>query len=166
MFEKNGVVWEGIDEQYKSSLRNASWSSYYKGNPFRAIDNAMLYLSTREKVLAYAGDDVCVNPLAFNVNNRLDMQIGSQGIPFPMDGMRKLDRLMSPKDAYRNAYKVAMKYGFQLCLGFYMDHQGMWRKHAWCLDNGLIIETTCVQYAYFGYVISGNDLEDYKEKYV
>lgn len=167
MFSKNNVEWLGIDDEYRHNLKSLAWSRYYQGNPFLVFkENTLLYLGMRETILDYAGEDVCVNPMIYNPELKLDLKINTCGKPFYLSDAALVEE-MPASQCFSNAYQYSRQNGLQLCLGFYLGEEGMWRKHAWCLDHdGKVIEVTNLGIAYFGFVIDGSDMDEYVETYI
>ncbi len=167
MLEKNGVQWEGFDSDYKERLSGASWSIYFKGNPFLVFGHKTMFnLALKNKVLDFAGEDVCLHERMFDADSHLDMKIIAKGTSFPT-GATLINAPMTARDCFVNAWKYSQKHNLSLCLGFYMDASGLWRKHAWCVDFVMnVVETTKLGVAYWGVIVEPSDYDFYKKEYI
>ena len=167
--KKNGIYWEGFEEDYKHRLQQAPWSKYFKGNTFSHYkDKTMMYLTLKEKILDYAGEDVCIHPAVYSLSDELDLKILIEGKPFK-NPVLALEPLMETSQCFYNAAEAVFSIPSvkRICLGFYMDESGLWRKHAWCLDeNQNLIETTKLGSAYYGVVIDEQDVLKYYSRYI
>jgi hypothetical protein len=50
----------------------------------------------------------------------------------------------------------------KICTGYALSKDGMWRQHSWIFtNNGAVVETTEKRVAYFGYVMTHEQCEDF-----
>jgi hypothetical protein len=55
----------------------------------------------------------------------------------------------------------AAKSNIQICYGYGLSPDGLWRQHSWALDRRVIIETTERRVLYFGYVLNDTEAARY-----
>lgn len=50
----------------------------------------------------------------------------------------------------------------RVCTGYALSKDGMWRQHSWVYtNNGVVVETTEKRVAYFGYVMTEEECEEF-----
>lgn len=50
----------------------------------------------------------------------------------------------------------------KICTGYALSRDGMWRQHSWVYtNNGVVVETTVKRVAYFGFVLTEEECEDF-----
>lgn len=50
---------------------------------------------------------------------------------------------------------------FQICTGYGLTRDGMWRQHSWGLVQNTVIETTEKRIAYFGFVLTEEEAGEF-----
>jgi hypothetical protein len=53
------------------------------------------------------------------------------------------------------------KSNIQICYGYGLSPDGLWRQHSWALDGRVIVETTERRVLYFGYVLNDTEAARY-----
>ena len=46
---------------------------------------------------------------------------------------------------------------FQICTGYALTRDGMWRQHSWGLFHNTVIETTVKRISYFGFILTEDE---------
>lgn len=82
---------------------------------------------------------------------------------FLSGNMEVLLNIGSPSQCHSNACDYSDMYAeAQIVTGYGLSEDGLWRQHSWVIHNDQIIETTEKRILYFGRILSGQDLLDFK----
>ena len=104
----------------------------------------------RDKLLTFGGESVC---LSFGEPDAEEILACGQF----WHGYRAVRKKGRACRCHDNSLHLYFQYGYQLCTGYALSDDGMWRQHSWCIyktpRTTKIVETTVPRVAYFGYVL-------------
>jgi hypothetical protein len=108
-----------------------------------------------ERLLSFGGAFALVLSTELDHHNLL-----SRGRLFSSKGLRmKLGR--DSRCHWNVAALYAAKSNIQICYGYGLTPDGLWRQHSWAFDRRVIIETTERRVLYFGYVLNDTEAARY-----
>ena len=117
----------------------------------------------REVLLALGGDSVCIPGIEEDA-----AKIIVRGGLFNTDGI--LMNVGAQNQCHRNSALCweANKDLCDICTGYALSDDGIWRQHSWCLRShstrkikGEIVETTEPRIKYFGFILTTEEAEEF-----
>ena len=153
-----------FDSDWENNIKNMWWYHKNKENPVCAphikFDERMFDL--REKLLSFAGSDVCMPVVDGDLN-----EILSRGQIWYGDRLQM--RTGQPSQCHRNSSYLwsKNKERYVLCTGYALTPDGMWRSHTWLIEprvrKSRVIETTVPRILYFGFAMTEKQAEEFAE---
>lgn len=135
-----------MDEAWKKRVRQDFW--WGRKGPEAGI--APILYELRDKLLTFGGESVC---LSFGEPDAEEILACGQF----WHGYRAIRKRGHNNRCHENSLHLYLQYGYQLCTGYALSDDGMWRQHSWCIyktpRTTKIVETTEPRVAYFGYVL-------------
>lgn len=132
------------------------WSKNYQGE-LNAEQKEIKQLTPR--LLSFGGAEVVLPLVEDDLHNILNRGI------FLYGDKAKLKKGL-PSQCHRNScylYEYENRNDFVIMTGYALSSDGLWRQHSWCYDgkNNIIIETTEKRVAYFGFVMTTKEADDF-----
>lgn len=135
-----------MDEDWKKRVQQEFW--WGRKGPEAGISPILYEL--RDKLLTFGGESVC---LSFGEPDAEEILACGQF----WHGYRAVRKKGRACRCHDNSLHLYFQYGYQLCTGYALSDDGMWRQHSWCIyktpHTTKIVETTVPRVAYFGYVL-------------
>ena len=158
---KNEIQWNPISENWRENLKDKWWSSNYQGDKNAFTDDMKSMMVLRDKLLEIAGDEACL-PVSDedynNIINRGEIIIDEK--PIMMKGLASQCHMNSALLWDNNRDK-----NIKIMTGYALSPDGMWRQHSWCVmdekNKPKIVETTEPRAAYYGFVLSEEESEEF-----
>jgi len=162
------LTWNKIDNEWKENLKksNQFWFSGFAGKLedrfSNRIDEIIKILQLRDKLLEFGGEEACMSFIEEDLQN-----IINRGEFWYGDNCSLIKG--EPSRCHSNcAYLWEVnKDKIVICTGYALSKDGMWRQHTWCIEtrSGKIIETTVKRIAYFGFVLTVDEAEEFLSNY-
>lgn len=68
-----------------------------------------------------------------------------------------------PRECHANSARLSLVLpGAQLCTGYALSDDGMWRQHSWVIVGERVVETTVEREQYFGVVMTDSEAEEFR----
>ena len=149
-----------MDSEWKEQLQTRWWATNFTGN---LTPREKYYLHLRKKLLAFGGEQVCLYP---DEDHNKIMERGQLWLPDRMEFELKDQNRCHQNCAYK--WKENPDRKFTIATGYALSKDGMWRLHSWLVErkprSTTIIETTSPRIAYFGYVMTLEECQEFYEK--
>ena len=148
-----------IDEEWAKNIRDAKrfWGPDFRGNlmPYKDL------IAMRNKIISFAGDIVCLPNIEEDLEKIMTRgQFWYGDNPIIMEGAHSHCHANSSYLWEANKDRVLLATGYALS-----DSGGMWRQHSWGVqprkNDSVIIETTVERVAYFGFVMTKEESENF-----
>ena len=70
----------------------------------------------------------------------------------------------APNQCHSNSVALYDTYDdLSIATGWALSEDGCWRQHTWCVDdNGMVIETTVPRLEYYGFILEGEKLDEFR----
>lgn len=161
---KNILKCEPMDEEWKERCRNRFWwfqdtlESMKKLHP--TMDERLYQL--RELLLSFGGESTCLPIYEDHIEKIL--QYGQLWLGTNVKIMKG-----EPSQCHRNSCDLweQNSENTRICTGYALTPDGMWRQHSWLVwmkpRSNQIVETTVPRIAYFGYVMTKEQCEQFVE---
>lgn len=112
-----------------------------------------------KKLLSFGGEETVLPIIEEDLKNIMDRGV------FLYGDKAKLKKGL-PSQCHRNScylYEYENRNNFVIMTGYALSNDGLWRQHSWCYDgkNNTIIETTEKRVAYFGFVMTPEEADDF-----
>ena len=148
-----------LEEDHRKRIEQEWWYTTNHTLPDGA--NSCIF-DVRDKLLTIGGHAAV---LAFNDPD--DTKLLERGVWFPGEPVRMVGG--RPGECHTNlCVWYSTHPGAMLCTGYALSKDGLWRQHSWCLmvqsTGRRIIETTLPRVAYYGYVMTVAEADDFCEK--
>lgn len=165
---KSSLSWNPMDDDWKDRCKSTQWwaqNSYEDASKFYDIEKPLsrkLY-NLRDKLLTFGGEMACM-PAYPDTDTDNIIKYGQLWLGKNHKMMRGL-----PSQCHFNSCRcwVANTDKTRICTGFALSPDGMWREHSWLIhikpQSNIIIETTVPRIAYFGYVMTTEQCEQFVE---
>tara|TARA_B100002019_G_C21256613_1_gene594210 strand:- start:1790 stop:2296 length:507 start_codon:yes stop_codon:yes gene_type:complete len=132
------------------------WNTNYQGT-LNTYQKKLKNLS--QKILSFGGNQVVLPSIEEDLE-----YIQMRGV-FCIGEHSILKRGL-PSQCHRNScdlYMMEEREDFFIMTGYALSKDGFWRQHSWCVDykNEKIIETTEPRIAYFGFVMTHSECDDF-----
>ena len=160
---KASVKWNPMDDEWKANCKDNFWFqktlAEMKAKHPKMDDNLF---TLKEKLLEFAGDAVCLPGYEEDLDKIL--QFGQFWIGNNIKMMRGL-----PSQCHSNSSRCweANKDKCRICTGYALSDDGMWRQHSWVIwmkpRSNQIVETTVPRIAYFGFVMTEEQCEEFAD---
>ena len=122
--------------------------------------NGHRMLELRDKLLSFGGQEVCLPCYEQDLVNILDR--GQLWLGDRLNFMKGL-----PSQCHLNSARCwdANRSRAVLCTGYALSEDGLWRQHSWCVHlrprKNVVVETTVPRIAYWGFVFSEDEAEQF-----
>lgn len=128
------------------------------------IDNYCKLKALKETLLSFGGDNVCFatgEPDIDDIINRGQFWLAKKG---------RIKRMTGEKgQCHRNSCRLYERnkndFDIRICTGYALASDGLWRQHSWLVAilNGKpkIIETTVKWGAYYGFIMTPQECDDF-----
>ena len=141
---------------YTNRGQNNFWHTEYNGE---LNQHQKQLKKLAEKILSFAGHQVIMP----SIEDDLD-KIQQRGLF--CDGKHSIIKKGLPSQCHRNScdlYEYENRKDFFIMTGYALSDDGYWYQHSWCIDykNNHIIETTEPRLAYFGFVMTHDECDDF-----
>lgn len=157
------------DPEWKESLKNHWWESeniqssdmFLKNRETKESDYEDFYF-LHKVLLSIGGSETCLPPVEEDMKAILDRGRFFGGRSRMMKG--------KPSQCHRNSCELWRlnheDHNVQICTGYALSEDGMWRQHSWLLlqdmnNQETVIETTKKRKAYFGFVMTEDEALDF-----
>lgn len=163
MYTKNGVVWSGLDAAWRERLKDTFWSTNSKFNIKESMpeNDYLLFSNLKKMLLDFAGEEVCL--IFFDPNCHLTQAFSERAEHCSVKDI-ELNEYLPKSNCHTNAaYLVScVDPSLHLYYGYYMDKEGMWREHSWCVNpkTGNVVEVTNKGSCYYGINLSNWENEE------
>lgn len=154
------IYTEEIDSERKERLSARWWASNYDTSVESKEERKALLPSRLliKKILSFGGHEVCMAHIDEDVHEVLE-----KGVFIFGDDVRLMRG--RPNGCHENSSALwdCNKDDLILMTGYALSEDGMWRCHSWCVgvETGLVIETTELRVAYFGFALSPNEAAEF-----
>ena len=160
---KSKLKWEPMSEEWKNNCKNNFWfqntlEDMKAKHP--SMDDRLFLL--KNHLLEFAGEAVCLPGYEEDLENILSY--GQFWLGNNIKMMRGL-----PSHCHANASRLweNNKEKCRICTGYALSPDGMWRQHSWVIwmkpRSNQIVETTVPRIAYFGFVMTDEQCEEFAE---
>lgn len=124
---------------------------------------------------------VSLDPRMAELERRL-LELGGEAVVFSHGPDDDLDKILGrgktwddheivrksgrPSGCHSNSARLwEKKLSRQITSGYYLSDDGLWRQHSWVIEPSQkrLLETTCKGERYFGYVMDGNEAQEFAE---
>lgn len=115
----------------------------------------------KDLILSHGGHAVCLY-LEEDAQN-----IQSKGQYFPGGKENVVMRKGAPCQCHYNSSRLWKRHKYyKICTGYALSHDNdglhVWRQHSWCINaRGNVVETTELRVAYFGFIMSHEEAEQF-----
>lgn len=160
---KASLKWKPMDDEWKENCKNNFW--FQRTLPEMLIKHPKMdekLFTLREKLIDFAGESVCLPGYDEDLNNILEY--GQFWLGNNIKMMRGI-----PSHCHANASRCweANKDKCRICTGYALSPDGMWRQHSWVIwmkpRSNQIVETTVPRVAYFGFVMTEEQCEEFAD---
>lgn len=158
----SGVSCIKIDDEWKEFI-NHSWWGVNNPNPFadeQEKERLTPILQIRDKLLAIAGEEVCLPCVEEDLDNIL-----TYGQLWSGKGARRMRGEASQCHSNSANLWENNKDKTVICTGYALSKDGMWRQHSWLMHikprSNQIVETTELREAYFGFAMTYDICEEF-----
>ena len=161
MLPGKAIQWTSTDdpETLARRRRDCAWASNYEGH----IDGHKKELQLIAHLRAFGGDEVCM-PELFEEDV---CEILERGQLWYGDHSRMVKG--RPSDCHRNSCvlweKNKAEKEIAIATGYALSKDGLWRQHSWLVLRNLrsveVIETTVKRIAYFGFVMTHDEADEF-----
>jgi hypothetical protein len=107
----------------------------------------------KQKLLEIGGWAVCLPVFEEDYD-----KIMTRGRRFPRN--KKMIRGEN-NQCHNNSTFLWDEFGYQICTGYALTKDGMWRQHSWCFHDNTVIETTVSRVQYFGFIMTHEEAEQF-----
>lgn len=160
---KSTLKWNPMDDEWKKNIQHNFWAQdtlddMKKLHP--TMDDRLYDL--KKLLLDFGGEATCL--AGYEEDLDCLMQYGQFWIGNNIKMMRGL-----PSQCHSNSSRCweENKDIAKICTGYALSDDGMWRQHSWVLwmkqRSNQIVETTVPRIAYFGYVMTDEQCEEFAE---
>ena len=120
----------------------------------------------RDHILKFGGQEVCMPSMDPDLSSLLKRGQFWYGDKIKME-------LGEACQCHANSYELWLEEkdhkDIHIATGYALTEDGMWRQHSWLIyvkpRSRVIIETTVKRIAYFGFVLSKEEAEEFGENY-
>lgn len=158
------LVWNPISDEWRNGLVESKtwWCKEVIPQPSsdrekRAMDSA---LRLRDKLLSFGGDEACMV-----LYDQDEPNIMERGQLFVGTGIKYRKGLPSQCHYNSSLLWEANKGRCQIATGYALSEDGMWRQHTWVVQpmtvKYRIWETTVGRIAYFGFILTDEECEEF-----
>ena len=152
-----------MDDDWIETLKT---KHFYHENDFTEMyikidpKNGHRMIELREKLLSFGGQEVCLPEYEEDLAKILDR--GQLWLGDRITMKRGL-----PSQCHYNSSLCwdANRDRSVLCTGYGLSEDGMWRPHSWCIHvkprKNRVVETTVERIAYFGFVMTEEEAEEF-----
>ncbi|MFE8701077.1 hypothetical protein ACFYKX_10770 [Cytobacillus sp. FJAT-54145] len=149
--------------------RNHFWYTGFQGkleDQFRPerIEHAKQLLEMRERLLTFGGEQVCLPAIEEDLDailNRGQLWYGDRSHLVKGRDSRCHENACNLYEANQNNPLVTL----HMATGYALTEDGMWRQHSWLIQErprvNRVIETTVKRIAYFGFVMTKEEAEEF-----
>lgn len=162
------LVWKPMDNEWKEHLKqNGTW--WYKDKPDpanekeqKAMERAFLL---KDRLLTFGGESACMDLYDEDYE-----KIMERGQFFYGDHARM--KKGYPSRCHMNSSLMwnANRGQCQICTGYALSEDGLWRQHSWVVQpltvKYRIWETTEKRIAYFGFIMTDEECQEFYENNV
>ena len=158
------LLWDidGIDDEWRRALSTKWWSSNFE-NPELLINWQKDSLKFSARLLKFGGNEVCIPGKVGDL-----VKLNMRGQLWP--GQNVLLKIGAQSQCHANSaylwHADKENKNLHIATGYALTaDDGMWRQHTWCVlekqRSIQIIETTVPRSAYFGYVLTSTEQEEF-----
>ncbi len=159
------ITWNPIGAEWKNRISNNWWAVNYKKDPLESLDkektlHIQKVLKLRDLLLSFGGEEACMPFTEEDIDKLL-----SRGQFWYGDKITMMKG--EPGQCHRNTCDLwdANKDKVFIATGYALSADSMWRQHSWgvhCKKRiNRIAETTTPRVAYFGFVMTNEEAEDF-----
>ena len=155
-----------MDKDWVERIKDEHWyhkndytEEYIKRDP----KNGHRMLELRKKLLSFGGQEVCTPMFEYDLENILD-----RGQLWFGDRIKMMKG--QPSQCHRNSCNLweNNKDKTVLCTGYALSEDGLWRCHSWLVwlkpRKNYVVETTVKRKAYFGFVMTEEEANQFCEE--
>jgi len=165
------LSWKPMDKDWKNNLQSKFWATNFTGSleqefePHK-LSHIQMLLELRDRLLTFGGEEVCLPA------SEQDLQdIMKRGQFWYGDRIVFMEGL--PSQCHFNSAHLWNENRdnpnatLHLATGYALSDDGMWRQHSWLVlernDMNKIVETTEPRLAYFGFIFTVSEAEEFYE---
>lgn len=154
------LTWNPISREWLDSLWDRWWCTDYQGCCLPDRHHRIFVL--RDKLLTFGGDQACMPGVEEDLQDILN-----RGQLWYGDRITFMKGEIGQCHANSAALWEANKSQVMLATGYALALDGMWRQHSWCIwikpRKNRVVETTVKMQAYFGFVMTREETEEFWE---
>lgn len=157
MVERNRIIYDKMDDDISAEEMQNEW--WAKNTDISLSKRQEKLIVLRDYLLEFGGEQVCLPRDEEDLNKIMDFgQLWYGDIAILKQGL--------PNACHRNAARLwEIENDIFIATGYALSEDGIWRQHSWCVKSSaekpIIIETTTLRVAYFGFIMTYDESEEF-----